>query len=100
MICYGARKYVSSASTGGGKYKGSYESETTDSEIIRSTGPPRNPRRDRNVPHLPGHERMGFLSDLRNDDPYPAERIANELESILYLREAGNLVTMTTRTVD
>ena len=43
---------------------------------------------------------MGFLSDLRNDDPYLAERIADELESILYLRDAENPVTITTRTVD
>ena len=42
--------------------------------------PPRNPRRDRNLPHLPGHERMGFHSDLRNDDPELAERIADGLD--------------------
>ena len=62
--------------------------------------PPRNPRRDRNVPHLPGHERMGFLSDVRNDDPELTERIADVLESILYLGDPGNSVTTTPTTMD
>ena len=62
--------------------------------------PTRNPRRDSNVPHLPGHERMGFLSDLRNDDPELAERIADGLESILYLGDPGKSVTTTPTTMD
>ena len=62
--------------------------------------PPRNPRRDRTVPHLPGHKRMGFLSDLRNDDPELAERIADGFESILYLGDPGKSVTTTPTTMD
>ena len=62
--------------------------------------PPRNPRRDRTVPHLPGHERMGFLSDPGNDDPELAERIADGLESILYLGDPGNSVTTIPTTMD
>ena len=65
-----------------------------------SPDPPRNPRRDRKVPYLPGHERMGFLSDLRNEDPELAERIADGLESILYLGDPGNFVTTTPTTMD
>ena len=41
--CYGARKYVSSASTGGVEHEGPYESENTDSNVIRRTGPPEKP---------------------------------------------------------
>ena len=62
--------------------------------------PPRKRRRDRNVPHLPGHGRMGFLSDLRNDDPELAESIADGIESILYLGDPGNSVTTTLTTMD
>ena len=43
---------------------------------------------------------MGFLSDLRNDDPELAERIADGLESILYLGDPVNCVTMTPTTMD
>ena len=61
---------------------------------------PGNPRRDRTIPHLPGHERMGFLSDLRNDDLELAERIAEGFESILYLGDHGKSVTTTPTTMD
>ena len=43
---------------------------------------------------------MGFLWDLRNDDPELAGRIADELESILYLGDAGSSVTTTSTTMD
>ena len=43
---------------------------------------------------------MGFLSDLRNDDPELAERIADGLESILYLGDPGKSVTTTPTTMD
>ena len=43
---------------------------------------------------------MGFLSDLPNDDPEPAERIADGLESILYLEDPRNFVTTTPTTMD
>ena len=43
---------------------------------------------------------MGFLSDLRNDDPELAERIADGLESILYLGDPENSVTTTPTTMD
>ena len=39
------------------------------------------PMRDRNVPHLPGFEGLGMLSDLRNDHPEYAYEIATGLES-------------------
>ena len=37
------------------------------------------------MPPLPRHKRMGFLSNLRNDDPDLVEGIEDGLESILYL---------------
>ena len=43
---------------------------------------------------------MGFLSDLRNDDPELAKRIADGLGSILYLGDPGNPVTTTPTTMD
>ena len=61
---------------------------------------PRNPRRHRTVPHLPGHERMGFLSHLRNDDPETAERTADGREPILYLGDPGDSVRTTRTTMD
>ena len=45
--------------------------------------------RDRTVPHLPGFERIGMLSDFRNDHPVYAYQIANGLESILFLGTQG-----------
>ena len=61
------------------------KTKTRTQTLFVAPDPPRNPRRDRTVPHLPGHEHMEFLSNLRNDDPELAERIADGLESILYL---------------
>ena len=43
---------------------------------------------------------MGFLSDVRNDGPELAGRIADGLESILYLGDPGNSVTTTPTTLD
>ena len=43
---------------------------------------------------------MGFLLDLRNDDPELDERIADRLESILYHGDPGNSVTTTPTTMD
>ena len=43
---------------------------------------------------------MGFLSDLRNDDPELAESVADGFESILYLGAPGNSVTTTPTTLD
>ena len=43
---------------------------------------------------------MGFLSDLRNEDPELAERSADGLESILYLGDPENSVTKTPTATD
>ena len=53
------------------------------------------PMRDRNVPHLPGFDRMGMLSDLRNDHPEYAYEIATGLESILFLGTPGTSTATT-----
>ena len=53
------------------------------------------PMRDRNVPHLPGFERLGMLSDFREDHPDYAYEFATGLESILFLGTPG---TSTART--
>ena len=43
---------------------------------------------------------MGFLSDLRNNDLELAERIADELKSILYFGDPGNFVGTTATMMD
>ena len=43
---------------------------------------------------------MRFISDLRNDDPELTERIADGLESILYLGDPGKSVTTKPTTMD
>ena len=55
------------------------------------------PMRSRTVPHLPGFELIGMLSDFRNDHPDYAYEIATGLESILFLGTSGTS-TVTTPT--
>ena len=58
------------------------------------------PMRDRNAPLLPGFERMGMLSDLRNDHPEYACDIATGLESILFLGTTGTSTATTPTTTN
>ena len=58
------------------------------------------PMRDRSVPHLSGFERMGMLSDFRNDHPDYAYEIATGLESILFLGTPGAPTSTTPTTTN
>ena len=56
------------------------------------------PMRDRTVPHSPGFEHIGMLSDFRNDHPDYAYEIATGLESILFLGTPGTSTATTPTT--
>ena len=58
------------------------------------------PMRDRTVPHLPDLERIGMLSDFRNDHPDNSYEIATGHESILYLGTPGTSTTTTPATTN
>ena len=58
------------------------------------------PMRDRNVTHLPGFERMGTLSDFRNEHPDYAYKIATEIESIQFLGTPGTSTATTPTTTN
>ena len=58
------------------------------------------PMRDRNVPHLPDFERIGMLSDFRNNHRDFAYEIATELESILFPGTQGTSTATTPTTTN